>query len=186
MRDRIKKAINELLDKKEIDKKIASDFLDRIKDENLTIDTDPKSHFCAYFAPYDPIAKKVFLGHHKKSGLWLFNGGHLDEGENLEQSLAREIDEEWGLSMKDFDIKKLEMFTITPIYNPEKQPCRMHYDLWNFIEISMDNFKPDKGKLSEEFYEAGWKNLDEARELMGDNNSQTLKAINFIEKKYFK
>ena len=64
-------------------------FLERFSMGNLTRDEDNKSHFCAYFAAYDPNAKEVFIGHHKKSGLWLFNGGHIDKDENLKQKLIK-------------------------------------------------------------------------------------------------
>jgi len=182
----IKEAVRGLLLQGNLNESVANDFLERIKYKKLSIDDNPVSHFCAYFAPYNKITKKVFLGHHKKSGLWLFNGGHVDKGESLRQSLKREINEEWGLNADDFEIKELAMLTITDIYNPEKQPCRKHFDLWNFLDVSEKEFNPDKEKLEEEFYEAGWKDLNEARGLMGHNNKQTLEAINFVEDKYFK
>lgn len=184
--NQIRGSVNRLLEKSELDEKIASDFIDRLKDRRLSIDSNPESHFCAYFASYDPNVKQVFMGHHKKSGLWLFNGGHVDEGESLEECLSREMDEEWGLKARDFKIKKLKMLTITKIYNPKKQPCRTHYDLWNFIKVNKDKFSPDSEKLSEEFYEFGWKDLCEAKKLVKGKSDQTLEALNFIEKKYFK
>jgi len=52
---------------------LAENFLQRIEEGKITRDENPKSHFCIYFAAYDPTAKKVFIGHHKKSGFWLFN-----------------------------------------------------------------------------------------------------------------
>lgn len=169
----------------DLDKKIALKFLNRLKEKELSIDDNPESHFCVYFAPYNTSSKQVFIGHHKKSGLWLFNGGHVDKDEDLEQTLEREIYEEWGLDANNFNIKKLGMLTITDINNLKKQPCRTHYDLWNFIEIKKREFHPSKEKLGEEFFEAGWKNLNEAKKLIGNNNNQTLEAINFIKKKYF-
>ncbi|MCK9378788.1 MAG: NUDIX domain-containing protein [Candidatus Moranbacteria bacterium] len=145
---------------------------------------NPKSHFCAYFAAYDPKAKQVFVGHHKKSGLWLFNGGHIDEGETMSEILVREIGEEWGLDGNDFEIKPPAFLIITEIDNPTKQPCNFHYDLWCFVSVDKNNFNPDKSKLLEEFHEAGWKSLDEARSLIKEKN--TLLAIEFVESNYFK
>lgn len=57
--------------------KISSKFLQKIDNGNLTKDEDSESHFCVYFVAYDPEVKQIFIGHHKKSGLWLFNGGIL-------------------------------------------------------------------------------------------------------------
>ena len=162
---------------------ITQKFIDRIKEGKLTKDENPKSHICAYFAAYDPNAKHVFIGHHKKSGLWLFNGGHIDEGETMTETLMREIDEEWGLDGKDFDIKLPALLTITEIDNPTKQPCNFHYDFWCFISVNKDTFKPKEEKLSKEFYKAGWKALEEARNLIKDKN--TLLGVYFVENNLF-
>ena len=162
---------------------IAKKFTDRIKEGKLTKDENPKSHFCAYFAAYDPKSKQVFIGHHKKSGLWLFNGGHIDKGENIIETIIREIGEEWGLDGRDFDIKPPFLLTITEINNPTKQPCNFHYDLWSFISVDKDTFVPVKERLSEEFYEADWKTLEEARNLIKEKN--TLLGIDYIEDSLF-
>src|SRR6185369_9101284 len=92
--------LEDLIKRKFSSDETALKYLERIKLGNLTKKENPQSHFCTYFAPYDPKAKQVFIGHHKKAGIWLFNGGHVDEGETLRDTLNREIDEEWGLDMK--------------------------------------------------------------------------------------
>ncbi|HBI17649.1 MAG: hypothetical protein UR60_C0006G0018 [Candidatus Moranbacteria bacterium GW2011_GWF2_34_56] len=157
-------------------------FLERFREGNLTKHKNPKSHFCAYFAAYDPKAKEFFIGHHKKSGLWLFNGGHIDGDEMIKDCLIREIGEEWGLDGSNFKISPPTFFTITEIDNPTKQPCNFHFDLWCFLEIDKNNFKPIESNLLEEFYEYGWKSLEEARKLATGN---TLDAIDFVEGNYF-
>jgi 8-oxo-dGTP pyrophosphatase MutT (NUDIX family) len=162
---------------------IASKFLQRIEKGDLTRDENPKSHLCTYFAAYDSKAGQVFIGHHKKSGLWLFNGGHIDKGETMNETLVREIGEEWGLDGNDFEIKPPAFLTITEIDNPTKQPCNFHYDLWCFISVDKNSFSPVESKLLEEFHEAGWKNLEEARSLIKDKNTSL--AIDFIESNYF-
>jgi 8-oxo-dGTP pyrophosphatase MutT (NUDIX family) len=163
---------------------IAQEFLKRLKQGELTRDENQKSHFCAYFAAYDPKAKQVFVGHHKKSGLWLFNGGHIDKEENTKETVVREIGEEWGLNGDNFEIKAPALLTITEINNPTKQPCNSHYDLWFFIAVDKKSFNPVEANLLEEFHKTGWKNLSEARHLITEKN--TLSAIDFIEKNYFK
>ncbi|MCX6732051.1 MAG: NUDIX domain-containing protein [Candidatus Roizmanbacteria bacterium] len=142
-------------------------FITRITEGNLTRDENPLSHLCVYFAAYDPKKRQVFMGKHIKSGLWLFNGGHVDKNESLEAALYREMQEEWGLVQK-ININTPSLFTITKIENPKKQTCEWHYDIWYFIPFKKDLFHPIQKLLSKEFFEWGWKTTDEAQILARD------------------
>ncbi len=157
-----------------------SKYREKIRQGRLTRDEDPESHFCVYFAPYDPEAKQVFFGHHKKAGLWLFNGGHIDAGETVRETLEREIGEEWGLEASGFRIWEPALFTITEIDNPGKQACRRHHDIWFFIPVKKDEFRPASDKLAVEYHETGWKGIPEALAIAQDPS--TREAIGFIEK----
>lgn len=161
---------------------IMAGFKKRIDEGNVTRDEDPATHLCAFFAAIDSSKKKVFIGHHKKSGLWIFNGGHLDKGETVRQAVEREIGEEWGLGADMLRIEKPAFLTITPIENPNKA-CKVHFDIWHFIDVDMDTFDPDPDKLAEETYETRWLDLTEARRLSED--ATTLSGYDFIEKEYF-
>ena len=77
---------------------IADYWSARLAQGHLTRDDGNMSHFCCYFLPYNPDTKQVFIVHHKKSGLWLSPGGHIDQGETLMQTLNREIEEELGVA----------------------------------------------------------------------------------------
>ena len=164
-------------------KGIASEFLQRIDKGNITRDEDPKSHFCVYFAAYDLKQKQLFMGHHKKSGLWLFNGGHIDKGETSIEAVEREIEEEWGIKMQVSSIKDPRLLTITKIDNPTKQTCKTHYDIWYFFSVNKDKFFPSKENLSVEFYNVEWMTSAEAKCIVTEPN--TLKAIKFLEEKVF-
>lgn len=158
-------------------------FVARLEvDSKLTRDENPKTHFCVYSAAYDPKERLVFIGHHKKSGLWLFNGGHIDKGETPQEALEREIREEWGLEMKAEDIGEPQLLTITEINNPTKQTCTKHYDIWYFVSTSKKNFTPDKDLLGIEFYQARWMRLEEARRVVTDQS--TIKALNKLEEMF--
>lgn len=158
---------------------IAIEFFNRAKEGNLTRDENPTSHFCVYFAAYDPDKKQIFIGHHKKSGLWLFNGGHIDKGEIPSEALVREMGEEWGTEISLQDIGEPRLITITPIKHP-KIKCTSHYDIWYFVPVSRTDFTPDEEKLETEFYTTGWKSIDEARNIVTDKN--TLVAMSEFEK----
>ena len=58
-------------------------ILQRIEEGNLTREENPISHFNVQFIPYNPATREVFMVHHKKSGLWIAAGGHIEKGETL-------------------------------------------------------------------------------------------------------
>lgn len=162
---------------------IALEFLRRIDIGNITKDEDSESHFCVYFAAYDLKQKQFFIGHHKKSGLWLFNGGHIDKGEVPREAVEREIEEEWGIKMPANSIDDPRLLTITEIDNPTKQTCRRHYDIWYFISVNKDEFFPSQENLSVEFYDIKWMTSSEAKRIVIEPG--ILKAIKFLEEKVF-
>jgi len=158
------------------------EFVSRAKKGQLTRDENPTTHFCVYFAAFDQKKEKVFIGHHKKSGLWIFNGGHIDKGETPEEALSREIGEEWGL---EIDLKRIgepKLFTITPIHNPTKQKCTKHYDIWYFVPVSQATFTPSKKNLDTEFYTTGWYSIKDSRVMITDPN--TLIALSEFERSF--
>lgn len=161
-------------------RRVKKEFIRRAEEGALTRDENPITHFCVYFAAYDPENHQVFIGHHKKSGLWLFNGGHIDEGELPLEALEREVGEEWGDNAQLDDTYAPSLLTITEIDNPIKQKCRFHYDIWYFIPLNRKSFTPDESLLEKEFYQTGWKLIEEAKDLIKDAN--TLTALAEIER----
>jgi 8-oxo-dGTP pyrophosphatase MutT (NUDIX family) len=145
----------------------------------LTRDENPASHFCVYFGAYDRRAGRVFVGHHKKSGLWLFNGGHIDRGETADQALLREMGEEWGLVVPLAQIGAPRLLTITEIDNPARQSCTRHYDIWYFVQVDVRTFSPSVSLLATEYHTIDWHTPNEARALITDPN--TLRAIALME-----
>ena len=58
----------------------------------------PQRHFVT--TGYVVFEDKTLLLLHKKLGLWLPPGGHIDEGELPEEAVLREINEETGLKVE--------------------------------------------------------------------------------------
>lgn len=58
--------------------------------------TTPNPHLVCYFLLIDPEARKVLLVEHKKAGLWLPTGGHVEKNEHPKETVCREIVEELG------------------------------------------------------------------------------------------
>lgn len=182
MNKQLAQEIENLLDKA-ASADIALIFKNRLGGGDLTRDENPESHFCAYFAACDYKNKQIFIGHHIKSGLWLFNGGHIDKGETLSETVNREIGEEWGLDANELKIGEPSLLTIAEINNPSKQKCRLHLDIWHFIDVDKDTFNPDPLKIAEEFHAARWIDLTEARQIITDPGN--IQALDFIEANYF-
>lgn len=153
---------------------IFNDFKQRLEEGLLTRDENPKTHFCAYFLPYNPKTKEVFIVHHKKAGLWISPGGHIDQGEILFEALNREIYEELGV--KDFfkEVPSPFLLTTTLIENAV-QPCKKHYDVWYLVNTNGDNFNVDP----HEFLDVKWVTIEEARNLVKD--PANISALNAIQ-----
>src|SRR5665213_1066199 len=114
-------------------------YLKRLEEGAFTRDENPKTHFCAYFLPYNEKSRKVFMIHHKKSGLWLSPGGHIDKGEGLLETLNREINEELGVKSFFKELPPPFLLTITPIENTT-QPCKTHFDIWYLVKTDGSKF----------------------------------------------
>lgn len=183
MRNNFVSSIGEILGKIQVSDSIKESFLTRAKEGNVTRDENPRDHFCVYFAGYDPEKKLVFVGHHIKSGLWLFNGGHIDKGELPLQAVAREIGEEWGDACVPGLIPDPGLLTIAQIEHPEKMICEKHYDIWYFIPLNSNTFAPDEKLLAKEFHAWGWKTIPEARAFIREKNTQA--ALDYIENAFF-
>ncbi len=56
----------------------------------------PNKHLVSYFVPFDENKNKILLTSHKKSGLWLPPGGHVELDEDPQETVKRECLEELG------------------------------------------------------------------------------------------
>lgn len=170
--------INEAIAMAQVNVAVKQQYIKRLREGNLTRAENPTSHFCTYFLPWDEKQKKIFIVAHKKSGLWLSPGGHIEQGEKLLDALTREIREELGITDQlPNDLKPL-LLTVTTIRR-DPRACKEHFDIWYFIPSDGSNFTID----SDEFYETRWVSPGEARSLMTDANN--LRALDFVEANLF-
>ena len=152
-------------------------ILERIGLGALLRDEDAASHFCVYFLPFDPATARVFLGHHKKADRWLSPGGHIEVGETPVEAVNREIPEELGIDERLDASERPFMLSVIDIDGPSGRPCRTHYDVWFLLETRARAIEANR----DEFYEARWLTIDEARGLTTD--PANIRALSVVEKR---
>jgi 8-oxo-dGTP diphosphatase len=106
---------------------------------------------------------KVLMIKHKKLGVWLYPGGHMDEGEFPHDCALREMEEETGLKAELIDTRKIEFseketykvpspFAVVVEKVNYKDGAHIHYDM---IYLA----KPGSGDLKQNAAETdsiGW------------------------------
>lgn len=99
----------------------------------------PKSCFTA--AGCLIVDKKVLLVHHKKLGLWLNPGGHIEPDELPHQAAEREFYEETGIVVEAF-YTNYELFT-TSKDKKSKPQTQVAHDLETAMENRRSYFAPN-------------------------------------------
>lgn len=72
----------------------------------------PETHLVSYFVIASPDMDRILLVDHKKAGLWLPPGGHVDPDEDPKETVRREAKEELGIEAEFFFDKPL-LLTVT-------------------------------------------------------------------------
>jgi len=96
-------------------------------------DTPPK-HLVVYFVPVDPVRRCLLLGDHRKSGLWLPPGGHVEDGEDPRRAVIREAREELGIEAGCADGRPF-FLTVTPTVGANRH---LDVSLWFVLEVDRD------------------------------------------------
>lgn len=73
----------------------------------------PPQHLVSYFILLDPTSQQVLLVDHRKSGLWLPSGGHVEPDEHPHATVEREAQEELRIAAQFFLPDPL-FLTVTP------------------------------------------------------------------------
>lgn len=104
---------------------------------------------------------KVLIAHRSPQrrnypNTWSFPGGHVEEGETLEQALRRELTEEIGIQAEVCSF--LEQF-IDAKTNPEK-PVTFHF-------FAVETWRGEPINIGQEHTQISWIKLDEAIRMQG-------------------
>ena len=124
----------------------------------------PSPHLVSYFVLLDLAMKQILLVDHKKSGLWLPSGGHVEaiegpeEGEDPKYTVVREDMEE--LSDKaDFVYDRPVFITVTETVPNEIQPVT-HTDVSLWWVLKGDANREYEWE-EREFHGIAWFDLDD-------------------------
>lgn len=96
----------------------------------------PPKHLVSYFVPFDSKTHKILLTAHKKSGLWLPPGGHVDLHEDPQETVRRECQEELGCPAEFWDSDPLFLTSTLTV-----GPTAGHIDVsfWYVIDGHQDD-----------------------------------------------
>ena len=122
---------------------------------------NPPKHLVVYFIPVDATQRCLLLGDHRKSGLWLPPGGHVEDGEDPRLAVTRECREELGIAA-EFDDDKPLFLSVTPTRGANSH---LDVDLWFVLRVTRPaRITPDP----REFNGIRWFGLDEPRDWPAD------------------
>ncbi|WP_245736364.1 NUDIX hydrolase [Micromonospora pattaloongensis] len=109
----------------------------------------PSPHLVAYFLLHDETDGSVLLVDHRKAGMWLPSGGHVEPGEHPAETVRREVMEELGVPAV-FHPRFGERPTFVTVTQTVGPPEERHVDvsLWFVLSGSRNQkFVPDSGEF---------------------------------------
>lgn len=117
----------------------------------------PEAHFTASALVLDPARTRTCLVLHRKLGLWLQPGGHIEATDATPQAAAlREVREETGLDGR-VAIEAPIHLDVHAIPERPDRPAHLHLDI-RFLVIAAD----EELTLSDESTDVRWWPVDEA------------------------
>ncbi|MBX9720811.1 MAG: NUDIX domain-containing protein [Candidatus Obscuribacterales bacterium] len=110
----------------------------------------PDPHLVAYFLLLDPMQKKVLLVDHRKAGLWLPAGGHVEVNEHPRETVKREISEELNV---EADFLLHDPFFLTVTKTVGQTAGHTDVSIWYLVNGSVEKeYRFDQ----EEFKQVRW------------------------------
>lgn len=128
--------------------------------------------------------QKVLLHLHKKLGIWIPVGGHIDRDELPENAALREIKEESGLDVKMYNPdKQIKMGNVKQLFRPmhilleDINQFHQHIDFIYYASAKSDKVSPQNGETNN----LKWFTADEVKELEGAPENVKALSLEAIE-----
>lgn len=121
----------------------------------------PRKHLVSYFLLVDAGNDAFLLGEHRKSGLWLPSGGHVEPGEDPVETVRRECVEELGIEA-NFEALAGERPVFITVTQTRAAAADQHTDvsLWFLLAHSRhEPLRPDP----REYRSVRWWGIEEFR-----------------------
>ena len=130
---------------------------------------------------------KVLLIHHKKLGLWLPVGGHINENETPDEALLREIEEEIGIGVEILNKNQMPLIgntrknLATPFYANVHSVGDHNHCCFFYICKAIN---PEKLKINKELVDYGWFSKEDlsAKKITLDVRSIATKAFGLFDR----
>ncbi len=134
--------------------------------------------------------EKVLLIHHKKLGIWLPPGGHIERDETPDEALAREFREELGLKIRLLNYSniphesKVKRYLAVPFCVNVHSVGDHDHCCFDYVceALNADELRLNKDELND----YGWfskEELESDKRLPVDVKHQALKALKFHSKR---
>jgi 8-oxo-dGTP pyrophosphatase MutT (NUDIX family) len=105
----------------------------------------PDPHLVSYFLPVDHDTGSVLLADHRKSGLWLPPGGHVEPGEDPAGTARREAREELGIEARFSSVTGDRPAFLTVTLTVSVTEPHTDVSLWYVLGCSQsDELTPDR------------------------------------------
>ncbi|MFN8097335.1 MAG: NUDIX hydrolase [Dermatophilaceae bacterium] len=117
-------------------------------DPNCVSKTGPPTHLTASCLVMTPDGESVLLHRHRKAGMWLQFGGHLEHGDaGLRDAAEREAREESGVAQ--IGIRPDPIDLDRHVLGPRFGPCREHLDV-RYLAVAPRESRPAASAESED------------------------------------
>ncbi len=110
----------------------------------------PPQHLVSYFVLLDPENLQILLVDHRKAGLWLPSGGHVELDEHPRATVVREVWEELQITAQFF---LPEPFFLTVTQTVGRTAGHMDVSLWYLL---IGNCQQSLDYDNEEFVQIAW------------------------------